>query len=101
MVGPSYVQGFRVSFWIAGRWPGEHLLYYNTKYRNQTISTTKTQSVHNQMAGRLALAISNTVWCKSTSPRDGWEMGGSLPLGISKDYGCNSVILSRCKMAGR
>ena len=33
------------------------------------------------------------IWCTSKSPGDGWEMGGWLPLAISKDCGCNSRSL--------
>ena len=45
------------------------------------------------MVGRLAVAISNIIGCKSKWPGDGWDMAGWLPLAISKDCGCNSRSL--------
>ena len=80
--------------------------YLNTQYKQKTIRTTtkpySKQTTHNKIAGWLALAISKQIWCKSTSPRDGWEMAGrwlgGCPWLFPKIAG---VILNRCKMAGR
>ena len=94
---------------MLGRWLGDgwkDTCCIRTPHTTKTISTTQrpysTHKSQHQMVGWLALAISKTVCCESTSPRDGCEIAGWLALAISTDYGCHFGSLGDgWKMAGR
>ena len=101
MVGLNYVQGFRLSFWIAGRLLGDGwestccIRTPNTNKYHQY--NTKTHTVQIQirtkwLGGRRCL-FQKHFSCTFRSPGDGWEMAGCLPLAISEYCGCSSRSL--------